>query len=164
MVNRCSPTSPPHTPAPDHTADATDSPMTATRRLLIGLAVLFAAIVLSASAQAQGTAAATAQLQTPPTDSPVLSEQVIDAGRATFHSSGTCHACHGDGLEGGSIAPSLRGPKWRHIDGTYAAMLDRIRKGKDGTLMVAYPGGISDAEAVQVATYVWAVSQGKAKP
>jgi len=128
------------------------------------MAVVFVAIVGTASAQAQGTAAATAQPQPLPTNSPVLSDQVIDAGRATFHGAGTCHACHGDDLQGGSIAPSLRGPKWRHIDGSYGAMLDRIRKGKDGTLMVAYPGGISEAEAVQVATYVWAVSQGKAKP
>ena len=138
--------------------------MTALKRLLVALmTVLLAAVVDSASAQAQGTAAAATQPQMA-ADSPVLSDQVIDAGRATFHGAGTCHACHGDDLQGGSIAPSLRGPKYRHIDGSYAAMLDRIRKGKDGTLMVSYPGGISDAEAVQVATYVWAVSQGKAKP
>jgi mono/diheme cytochrome c family protein len=137
--------------------------MTALKRLLVALmSVLLAAVVDSTTAQAQGTAAATQPQMA--AESPVLSDQVIDAGRATFHGAGTCHACHGDDLEGGSIAPSLRGPKYRHIDGSYAAMLDRIRKGKDGTLMVSYPGGISDAEAVQVATYVWAVSQGKAKP
>jgi mono/diheme cytochrome c family protein len=137
--------------------------MTALKRLLVALmSVLLAAVVDSTTAQAQGTAAATQPQMA--AESPLLSDQVIDAGRATFHGAGTCHACHGDDLEGGSIAPSLRGPKYRHIDGSYAAMLDRIRKGKDGTLMVSYPGGISDAEAVQVATYVWAVSQGKAKP
>jgi mono/diheme cytochrome c family protein len=97
-------------------------------------------------------------------DTPVLTDQLLEAGRAIFHGSGTCHACHGDDLQGGAIAPSLHGPKWRHIDGSFAAMLDRIRHGKDGTLMVGYPGGISDADAVQVATYVWAVSQGKSKP
>jgi mono/diheme cytochrome c family protein len=137
--------------------------MTALKRLLVALvSVLLAAVVDSTTAQAQGTAAATQPQMA--AESPVLSDQVLDAGRATFHGAGTCHACHGDDLRGGSIAPSLRGPKYRHIDGSYAAMLDRIRKGKDGTLMVSYPGGISDAEAVQVATYVWAVSQGKAKP
>jgi hypothetical protein len=30
--------------------------------------------------------------------------------------------------------------------------------------MVALPGDISGPQALQVATYVWAVSQGKAKP
>jgi mono/diheme cytochrome c family protein len=139
------------------------SPVTGLRRSLLHLVTaLLAAIAEVASAQAQGTP----EVQQPqtPADSPVLSNEVIEAGRGIFHGPGTCHACHGDDLQGGPIAPSLRGPKWRHIDGSFAAMLQRIRQGKDGTLMVGDPGGISDAEAVQVATYVWAVSQGKAKP
>jgi mono/diheme cytochrome c family protein len=114
------------------------------------------------AAPALAQAAETGKL--PTADSPVLTDQVIEAGRAIFHGSGTCHACHGDDLQGGAIAPSLRGPKWRHVDGSFSAMLDRIRQGKDGTLMVGHPGDITDPEAVQVATYVWAVSQAKAKP
>lgn len=97
-------------------------------------------------------------------DTAVLSDQVINAGRTIFHGPGTCHACHGDDLQGGPMAPSLRGPKWRHIDGSFGQMLQRIREGRDGTLMVALPGDISGPQALQVATYVWAVSQGKAKP
>jgi hypothetical protein len=97
-------------------------------------------------------------------DTAVLSDQVINAGRTIFHGPGTCHACHGDDLQGGPMAPSLRGPKWRHIDGSFSQMLQRIREGRDGTLMVALPGDISGPQALQVATYVWAVSQGKAKP
>jgi mono/diheme cytochrome c family protein len=130
------------------------------RSLLQLVTALLLANMWAAPALAQ--AAETGKL--PTADSPVLSDQVIDAGRAIFHGPGTCHACHGDDLQGGAIAPSLRGPKWRHIDGTFAAMLDRIRQGKDGTLMVGHPGDITDAETLQVATYVWAVSQGKAKP
>jgi mono/diheme cytochrome c family protein len=123
------------------------------------------AIMSASRVQAQGTASHKGPGTVALTDdAPVLSDQVIDAGRVIFHGSGTCHACHGDDLDGGAIAPSLHGPKWRHIDGSFGAMLDRIRHGKDGTLMVSYPGGINDGEAVQVATYVWAVSQGKAKP
>jgi mono/diheme cytochrome c family protein len=114
------------------------------------------------AAPALAQAAETGKL--PTADSPVLTDQVIEAGRAIFHGSGTCHACHGDDLQGGAIAPSLRGPKRRHVDGSFSAMLDRIRQGKDGTLMVGHPGDITDPEAVQVATYVWAVSQAKAKP
>jgi mono/diheme cytochrome c family protein len=127
--------------------------------------VLFSVLAIFAvgTAQAQGTQDA-GPAQGVVSDTPVLSDQVIESGRGIFHGTGTCHACHGDDLQGGAIAPSLRGPKWRHIDGSYGAMLDRIRHGKDGTLMVGYPGGISDADAVQVATYVWAVSQGKSKP
>ena len=127
----------------------------------LALALLLA-VVWVAPAQAQATGEA-GQPQTT-ADSPVLSDQVIDAGRSIFHGSGTCHACHGDDLQGGAIAPSLRGPKWRHVDGSFKSILERVRQGKDGTLMVGHPGDISDPEAVQAATYVWAVSQGKAKP
>jgi mono/diheme cytochrome c family protein len=128
--------------------------MTGPTRLFLQLAtMLLLALTRVAPMQAQATA-----------DSAVLSDQVIDAGRAIFHGNGTCHACHGDDLQGGAIAPSLRGPKWRHVDGSFKSILERVRQGKSGTLMVGHPGDISDPEAVQAATYVWAVSQGKAKP
>ncbi len=133
--------------------------MRSLRRLALAVLV---AIMWVAPAQAQATGEAGQSQMTG--DSPVLSDQVIDAGRSIFHGSGTCHACHGDDLQGGAIAPALRGPKWRHVDGSFKSILERVRQGKDGTLMVGHPGDISDAEAVQVATYVWAVSQGKAKP
>ena len=118
------------------------------------LAVVLAAAGRPAEARAQAATADTA----------VLSDQVIAAGRTLFHGPGTCHACHGDDLQGGPMAPSLRGPKWRHVDGSFPEILRRIREGRDGTLMVALPGDITDPQALQVATYVWAVSQGKAKP
>ena len=162
MVNREPRPWPRHPRMPEQRSCSWDSGMTRfIRSSLPGGAVLLVGL-WAAPARAQGSQQA-GQPQ-PTADTPVVSDQVIEAGRAIFHGSGTCHACHGDDLDGGAIAPSLRGPKWRHIDGTYAAMLDRIRHGKDGTLMVGDPGGITDAEAVQVATYVWAVSQGKTKP
>ncbi len=133
------------------------------RSSLAATASLLAALLL-----AGGTMRAHAQLPTPAagtqSDSTVVTPEVVDAGRKIFHGRGTCHACHGDQLQGGPIAPSLRGPKWRNIDGTYAAILKRVQGGQPGTVMVAHPGDIDDAQTVQVATYVWAVSQGKAKP
>ena len=119
--------------------------------------LLLAAGVRSAHAQA-------APAQQPPADTAAATDEVVDAGRKIFHGKGTCHACHGDQLQGGPIAPSLRGPKWRHIDGTFEAILQRVRGGYPGSVMVAHPGGIDDAQTIQVATYVWAVSHGKAKP
>jgi len=116
------------------------------------------AVILVTAGRPEGAGAQAAA------DTAVLSDQVINAGRTIFHGTGTCHACHGDDLQGGPMAPSLRGPKWRHIDGSFGQMLQRIREGRDGTLMVALPGDISGPEALQVATYVWAVSQGKTKP
>jgi mono/diheme cytochrome c family protein len=147
----------------DQSSHGGDSTLTRFLRSLRQLALaLLLVIMWVAPAQAQATAEAGQRQAT--ADSAVLSDQVIDAGRSIFHGSGTCHACHGDDLQGGAIAPSLRGPKWRHVDGSFKSILERVRQGKDGTLMVGHPGDISDAEAVQAATYVWAVSQGKAKP
>lgn len=117
--------------------------------------VLLLAAARVATAQAQEPAAA---------DTAAATDEVVDAGRKIFHGKGTCHACHGDQLQGGPVAPSLRGPKWRHIDGTFEAILQRVRGGYPGSVMVAHPGGIDDAQTIQVANYVWAVSQGKTKP
>lgn len=129
--------------------------------------VLFLAAARAPSAHAQA-APAPAPAQQPAaeaaTDTAPATDEVVDAGRKIFHGKGTCHACHGDQLQGGPIAPSLRGPKWRHIDGTFEAILQRVRGGYPGSVMVAHPGGIDDAQTIQVATYVWAVSHGKAKP
>ena len=44
--------------------------------------------------------------------------------------------------------------------GVFAGRLKRIQGGQLGTVMVAHPGDIDDPPTVQVATYVWAVSQG----
>lgn len=127
---------------------------------------LLAALLLGSGCAAPALAQSTSASRPAPTTgaAPVLTDQVVGAGRAVFHGAGTCHACHGDQLQGGPMAPALRGPKWRHIDGSYGSILQRIRQGRDGTLMVALPGGIGDPEAVQVATYIWGVSQGKVKP
>jgi|SRR5579864_400583 len=138
----------------------------AASRVLPAFAGLVTVLLMAAarvrSAQAQESAAPSPQA--PAADTAVATDEVVDAGRKIFHGKGTCHACHGDQLQGGPIAPSLRGLKWRHIDGTFEAILQRVRGGQPGTVMVAHPGGIDDAETIQVATYVWAVSHGKAKP
>ena len=97
-------------------------------------------------------------------DSAMLSPGIIDAGRKIFHGKGTCYGCHGDKLQGGPVAPALTGASWRHIDGTYSAILDRVDNGLAGTLMVPHPGGIEESQVFLVATYVYAVSHGLAKP
>jgi mono/diheme cytochrome c family protein len=130
----------------------------------VNVPLLAGALLLVAGAgraQAQAPAAPTPQAAA---DTAAATDEVVDAGRKIFHGKGTCHACHGDQLQGGPVAPSLRGPKWRHIDGSFEAILQRVRGGYPGTVMVSRPGGIDDAQTIQVATYVWAVSQGKTKP
>lgn len=96
---------------------------------------------------------------------PAVSAATIAAGRGIFHGSGTCFACHGAALEGGPIAPTLRAHDWKDArGGTLEAIYAVVTHGVPNTAMVAHPGGISDADARQVAGYVWAVSQGRAQP
>jgi mono/diheme cytochrome c family protein len=123
-----------------------------------------AARVVASILFSAGSAAAQAAPAKAGPDTPALAPDVIEAGRAIFHGQGTCFACHGANLQGGPLAPSLRGPKWRHADGTFPSILHVVMNGSAGTLMVSHPGDIDDTQATRVATYVFAVSQGKAKP
>jgi mono/diheme cytochrome c family protein len=89
---------------------------------------------------------------------------VVAAGRAVFHGAGTCAACHGQKLEGGA-GPTLKAHAWKDAKGgDEAAIYAVVTHGVPNTAMVAHPGGIGDAQARQVATYVWAVSHDKATP
>ena len=97
-------------------------------------------------------------------DTAVVTDEITDQGRKVFHGQGTCYACHGAKLQGGPIAPTLLGPKWRNGDGSFDMILHVLRGGVPGTVMVAHPGGITDAQLIQVATYVYAASHGLAKP
>jgi len=122
-------------------------------------------IALVGAALAVGTRAAEAQAATPaPGDTAVVTDEVTDEGRKIFHGKGTCYACHGTKLQGGPVAPPLTGPKWRNGDGSFDMILHVLRGGVPGTVMVSHPGGISDAQVLQVATYVYAVSRSLTKP
>ena len=95
---------------------------------------------------------------------PDTTGDVIQTGRKIFHGQGGCFACHGAKLQGGPVAPPLTGPTFRGIDGSFEAILHVVRGGVPGTAMVAHPGGIDDAETMQVANYVYAVIHGQGKP
>ncbi len=98
-------------------------------------------------------------------DTNAIPPEVVDAGRRVFHGQGTCFACHGPSLEGGPIAPTLRPHQWKDAArGELGAIHFVVTHGVKGTAMVSHPGGISDADAVRVAVYVWAVSHRGAKP
>jgi mono/diheme cytochrome c family protein len=114
---------------------------------------------------AAGTALAFRQQGTAQPDTAAITPAMVDLGRAIFHGKGTCYACHGQNLEGGQIAPTLKAHAWRDAkNGEFANIYYVATHGVPGTLMVSHPGGISDAEAHAVASYVWSVGQGKAKP
>ena len=98
-------------------------------------------------------------------DTAAITPAMVDLGRAIFHGKGMCTACHGQKLEGGQIAPTLKAHAWRDAkNGDFAAIYYVATHGVPSTLMVSHPGGISNAEALAVASYVWSVGQGKAKP
>lgn len=97
-------------------------------------------------------------------DSVAARQEAIAAGRKMFRGKGTCFACHGTKLEGTAIAPTLRNHKWRNGDGSLGMILQVIQKGVKNTAMVSRPGNLSEAELLQVATYVWAVSRGAMEP
>lgn len=138
--------------------DATQSqppPFRASVRTLL----LSVAMVMLASA-----AALALHQQTQP-DTTAITPAMVDLGRAIFHGKGTCFACHGPKLEGSQIAPTLMPHAWRDAkNGEFAAIYHVATHGVPSTLMVAFPGGITPAEAAAVASYVWSVSRGKAKP
>jgi mono/diheme cytochrome c family protein len=98
-------------------------------------------------------------------DSTAITPELVSAGRAIFHGKGTCFACHGPNLEGTSVAPTLKTHAWRDAkNGELANIFYVATHGVPGTIMVAFPGGISKTEAVAVVSYVWSVGQGKVKP
>jgi mono/diheme cytochrome c family protein len=98
-------------------------------------------------------------------DTSAITPAMVDLGRAIFHGKGTCFACHGQKLEGTQIAPTLKSHAWRDAKkGDFSEIYRVATHGVPSTLMVAFPGGISPAEAMAVASYVWSVGQGKAKP
>jgi mono/diheme cytochrome c family protein len=120
---------------------------------------LLYALVCVASAFALSPGVAMAQVA----DS--ASPAAISAGRDIYHGAGTCQVCHGQNLEGGPLAPTLKAHEWKDAKGGgYDAILSVITKGVPGTAMVSHPGGISDADAKKVAAYVWAVGHAKTTP
>jgi len=94
----------------------------------------------------------------------VSEQDVVNEGRKIFHGQGLCYACHGGRLQGGPVAPPLAGPGRSIADTSFAHVLQVVRAGSPHTPMVANQGGIDAGQMVQVANYVWAVSNGRSVP
>ncbi len=121
------------------------------------------ALALAAATAAAGAQAAPAAAAEP--DSTAITPAMVDAGRAVFRGKGTCFACHGMMLEGTQVAPTLKAHAWKDAkNGDLKNIFAVITHGVPSTVMVAFPGGITKADATNVASYVWSVGRGKAKP
>jgi mono/diheme cytochrome c family protein len=100
-----------------------------------------------------------------PPDTGAITPAMVAEGRTLFHGRGGCHACHGERLEGTPIAPTLRAHKWKDaVDGSFPQIYRVITTGVEGTAMVSHPGGIDDAQALALASYIWSVNNRGAKP
>ena len=98
-------------------------------------------------------------------DSVDVTPAMVDAGRAIFHGKGTCFACHGMQLQGTQLAPTLKPHTWRDAkNGDFPQIFRVVTHGVPGTVMVAFPGGITRTDAVNVVSYVWSVTRGKVNP
>lgn len=129
------------------------------RAVIVACALCVASLAMAGSANAQQA--------TPPAapDTNAITPAMVDLGRAVFHGKGTCFACHGGQLEGSQIAPTLKAHAWRDAKNGQLDEIFRVAThGVSGTVMVAFPGGISPAEALSVASYIWSVNHRNAKP
>lgn len=121
-------------------------------------------IALGAAALRPAHKGSAVQVPTLP-DTSAIPPEMVSAGRRIFHGQGTCFACHGVNLEGGPIAPTLKPHAWKDaLGGELSAIFYVDTHGVRGTVMVAHPGNISDADAVRVAAYIWSVDHDRAKP
>jgi mono/diheme cytochrome c family protein len=133
--------------------------------VVIAALALIAIFGVTAEAAVRAGAPLSAAQHAATPDTAAITPAMVELGRAIFHGKGTCFACHGAALEGTQVAPTLKAHAWRDAKkGEYAAIFGVITKGVSGTVMVAHPGGISESEALSVASYVWEVGQLKAKP
>ena len=144
--------------------DATNDRRSVRAVFVVAVLVASAVFGLTAELAASGSAQTAAPHDIVP-DTAAITPAMVELGRAIFHGKGSCFACHGAALEGTQVAPTLKTHAWRDAKkGEYAAIFGIITKGVSGTVMVAFPGGISKSEALSVASYVWEVGQLKAKP
>ena len=130
-----------------------------TRRLLRNASVVPIALLIAVAPSAAQKPAPTEA------DTISITPAMVDLGRAIFHGKGTCFACHGAQLQGTQAAPTLKQHAWRDAkNGDYSQIFAVATHGVPSTIMVAFPGSITRDEALAVASYVWSVGKGKAKP
>lgn len=112
-----------------------------------------------------GASTAAAQSGGAEPDTSAITPAMLSSARTIFHGKGACFACHGMNLEGTQVAPTLVKKAWKDArGGDLSAIFNVISRGVPGTVMVAYPGGVSRAEAIALASYIWSINNRKEKP
>lgn len=129
--------------------------------------LLFLLLLAALPLQAQVRDTTTPKLKrpTPVTDS------AIARGRALFHGSANCAACHGiEGVGTDSGAPLAQGI-WLHGEDSYEAIVSRVVHGipravstRGTTMPMRGWNPMTDQEVRDVAAYVWHISHAWIKP
>ena len=96
---------------------------------------------------------------------PEVTDSAVVWGRALFHGSASCSACHGVEGRGTDAGPPLTGALWLHGPGTYEWLAEQIRRGIPAhrTLSgLAMPmrgwSMMNDDDVRAVAAYVWSIT------
>lgn len=90
-------------------------------------------------------------------------QKLVDRGRAVFSTTGNCYACHGPNASGTVLAPNLTDATWLNIDGSYASIVELVRKGvpkpKEHQAPMPPEGGasLSESQVCAVAAYVFSL-------
>lgn len=134
------------------------------RRVALALSLLG----LPGAIVAQGpppAAAAAATAATQP-DTSAITPELIERGRKLYRGKGLCATCHGMKLEGTPIATAHRKDAgWKYAkDGAFPELVRVVATGVPGTVMVAYPNGLTPDDGIAVAAYIWAVNHRSVKP
>jgi mono/diheme cytochrome c family protein len=94
-----------------------------------------------------------------------VNDSAIARGREVYQGSGNCAACHGIAGVGSDSGPPLAQGVWMHGPDTFEGILERVVHGVPeaySTRGLAMPmrgwNTLSDAEARDVAAYVWSIS------
>jgi len=102
---------------------------------------------------------------------PQVTDSAVLRGRELFHGAGSCSACHGVAGVGTDSGPALAQGVWLHGPDSYEGILARVIHGvpkaystRGQVMPMRGWNTMSDAEARDVAAYVWIISHGWLRP
>lgn len=94
-----------------------------------------------------------------------VTDSAVARGRELFHGSASCATCHGIAAVGTDSGPALSQGIWLHGPDSYEGILGRVLHGipkawttRDVTMPMRGWSTLTDAQARDVAAYVWMVS------
>jgi mono/diheme cytochrome c family protein len=94
-----------------------------------------------------------------------VTDSSIAWGRQLFHGSANCASCHGRDGWGTNDGPPLTGALWLHGPGTYAWLIEQIKRGISAhetwtgkPMPMRGWSNMPDEDVRAVAAYVWSIT------